>query len=528
MDTRYTDIRLLKVPLEIDSKNQLTFANATAQANYFLSLNYLEVSDSSYQRKDSIIRYPENIDDLWAYNYVMYKNTNYSNKWFYAFITDMKYINDSMTEITIKTDVWQTWQFDIEYKNCFVEREHVNDDTVGKHTVPEGLETGEYITESSTASNFDKAHVVIAASWDFKNERPAGSFNNGIYQACMFYLIRQDTNQSITNAITTIWQLIKQFDDQDKGESILGLFMVPDEITDYDNISSWETFDSGLIYTQYKTLNLQLTGAKNMGDTTISKLYSTIDSYTPKNNKMFTFPYKYINGSNNQGTIAQYRYEDFSTSNCVFKTEGVLSPGCSIRNYPKNYKGKANNYDEGINLGKYPICSYTTDLYTNWLTQNALNVGLSTAGSVIATGVGIATGNPVAIASGVLGIAGSVSQVYEHSLTPPQFEGNINAGDVNYSSGNCDFTFNQMCIKKEYAQIIDNFFSMFGYKVNAVKTPNVTGRQNWNYVKTIDCNIHAYIPQADCLEIKNMFNAGVTFWHNPTTFLDYSQNNPIV
>lgn len=53
-----TTIRLLKCPLELDNKNQITFSNATAQTNYFLSLPYLEVDGSMYQRKDSSIYYP--------------------------------------------------------------------------------------------------------------------------------------------------------------------------------------------------------------------------------------------------------------------------------------------------------------------------------------------------------------------------------------------------------------------------------------------------------------------------------------
>ena len=46
-------------------------------------------------------------------------------------------------------DLWFVW-FDITFKQCFVEREHVNDDTFGKHTVPEGLEYGEYIVNTKT------------------------------------------------------------------------------------------------------------------------------------------------------------------------------------------------------------------------------------------------------------------------------------------------------------------------------------------------------------------------------------------
>jgi hypothetical protein len=69
---------------------------------------------------------------------------------------------------------------------------------------------------------------------------------------------------------------------------------------------------------------------------------------------------------------------------------------------------------------------------------------------------------------------------------------------------------------------------MFGYKVNRMKVPNITGRQNWNFVRTTGCNVIATIPQNDLQAIKTMFDDGVTLWHNPATFQDYSQNNNIV
>lgn len=151
--TPQTDIRLLKVPFGLDNKNQLTFANEKAQTNYFLGLEYTETERTSYQRKDNLIRYPAHIDNIINYNYVMYKNNNYTDKWFYAFITKMEYVNDNMTYIYIQTDVFQTWQFNLLYKECFIEREHVNDDAVGSNTVPEGLETGEYIIDNITSTN---------------------------------------------------------------------------------------------------------------------------------------------------------------------------------------------------------------------------------------------------------------------------------------------------------------------------------------------------------------------------------------
>lgn len=121
-----TDIYLLKCPLQIDNKNQLTFTDATAQHNYFSSLTKLELEDATYQRKDGVLRFNGNMEDLIQYNYCMYKNNNYSNKWFYAFIIGMEYKNDNCTYIYLETDVFQTWQFDLVYKQSFIEREMIN------------------------------------------------------------------------------------------------------------------------------------------------------------------------------------------------------------------------------------------------------------------------------------------------------------------------------------------------------------------------------------------------------------------
>lgn len=85
-----------------------------------------------------------------------------------------------------------------------------------------------------------------------------------------------------------------------------------------------------------------------------------------------------------------------------------------------------------------------------------------------------------------------------------------------------------MRAKTEYLKAIDNYFSMFGYKVNIVKTPNITGRQNWNYVKTINCNFDGNIPQTDLNIIRAMFNNGTTLWHNANTMYNYNNSNNIV
>ena len=155
--TPNTVLRLIKVPLEIDNKNQLTFQNELAQRQYFLSLPHLEITEISYQRKDNVIYFPEHIDSILNYNYVMYQNTNYGNKWFYAFITN------------ISTDVFQTWQFDFSFKQSFIEREmiNVNEDIPGSNLLPEGLETGEF--KVGGTAEFDELEPINIIAYSGSN-----------------------------------------------------------------------------------------------------------------------------------------------------------------------------------------------------------------------------------------------------------------------------------------------------------------------------------------------------------------------
>ena len=100
-----TKVYLLDVPLENDYKNTLYFGSSSAQQTYFSSRVRFTFTDFSYQRKDHFIRVPRQYDDVYKCNYVMYQNSAYSNKWFYAFITDIKYVDDGRTDVYIETDV---------------------------------------------------------------------------------------------------------------------------------------------------------------------------------------------------------------------------------------------------------------------------------------------------------------------------------------------------------------------------------------------------------------------------------------
>lgn len=320
----------------------------------------------------------------------------------------------------------------------------------------------------------------------------------------------------ICSSITDVVNILQAFASAGKNDAVFGVYMCP----------------KYFINTEGSDLHYEGQSAPYNLSKVISKP-SSLDGYTPKNKKLLTFPYCCLNVSNNNGSNNTYQYELFKDNNCMFNIKGVPTVGGSLKCVPYQYKmgGEYYNESEGIMAGKYPTLSWSQDAYINWLTQNSVNLGVGVAsnlitilGGMLATG-GRALAGAGNIVSGSLGIASQIGQIYEHSLTPNSAKGNTNGGDINVSSNSNGFYFYKTSIKKEYAKIIDDFFSMFGYKVNSVKVPNITGRPNWNYVKTIDCNITGNIPQTDILAIKQIFDNGVTFWHNPSTFLDYSQNN---
>ena len=546
-----TDVYLLKVPLEIDNTNQLTFANATAQFNYFNSLPKLPFDNFTYQRKDGVIRIPALIDDIIQYNYVMYRNEGFSNKWFYAYIDKMEYLNDGVTAVSITTDVWQTWQFDLTYKTTFVEREHVNDDTIGLHTVPENLELGEYeivdvknsplyVSSGSDHTNdFVPCFCVSKIANDTNSMNGENNEIGNVFTSLHFFAV---SNFSDAKTVIEIYEKRGDVSAND----IVNIYMIP------RNLVNFIADPSGIFVLGPPTITCQiypLFTSLTSDEYTLQAPAVLAENYVPVNNKLLTHPYSYFYVTNNCGEDIEYKYEDFpletvgqyTRRTMHYKKAYVPSTSVSAKLYFTHYKNWAEGnesklYNYGVNFAKIPVCAWTTDYYTNWLTQNGVNVGVDVfagvAGGLAGAIGGAATANPMAMVSGVTSLAstigGTIGKMQQVRTTPWRAQGDINTGDLMYAYTRNSIKFYYMSIRPEYARIIDQYFSAFGYKVNTVKIPNITGRRNWNYVKTIGCYIEADIPQDDLQAIKDMFNNGVTFWHNANTFADYTQNNDII
>lgn len=535
-----TELYLIKCPIEADNMNQITFSNQTAQLAYFRSLPNKHVDNYTFQRKDGTIRFEVNHEELLEYNYVMYKNDAYENKWIFAFVRNATWINNQLVELAIETDPWQTWQFDITFKRSLVEREHVNDDTVGIHTYPENLEYGEYVCNNYQYARYvqDNEYMLCAqVTTKLDSEFTTNRLYNRIFQGC--YIIATPYTVQGSAYMNTI---IGYFDADGKADGIVSLFVVP------KRVSTWKSekfkYKSGEVPISVPVDSAEMTYM--VAGFEFTNHTDTLNGYTPRNNKLLTAPYNYFTVSNGGGDVATFKFEDFIStasysSNPNFEVVGALTQGAQIKMIPLNYRlgnttgADITQWDYGINGTQYPVLSWQSDYYLNWRARNSQYLefqdrmfGLRVGGQFISS---VASGGELGgdwLGDSLEYVGRRFQQEHEAKITPPSAKGNVNAGDLQFSFNADRFTLRQMTIRAEYARKIDDFFSIYGYKIMRCKVPNITGRRNWNYVKTIGANITGDIPTSDMANLKTMFNRGVTLWHNTATFMDYSQDNSII
>lgn len=511
-------------------------ANAVGSAN-----NY-----SFIRGERGYIKTSFSFNDALKCNYMAFQNPDYANKWFFAFIDDVIYDNDGTARIRYTIDEFSTWYDYWDAEPCFIVREHVSDDTYGLHTIPEGLEYGEYVISSyglieSSTFNYTRMHVCIGTSWlpdgtpnMYTSNRMLGGVFSGTY-----YLVF-DTIESAS-------KFIKAYAEIGHVADIQCLYMIPEILAAINSETTWYTADLGdETGIGFRPLHGS-TGAIIINDNITISRPTSIGSFTPKNNKTLCYPYNALTLSNNSGSMAEYRYEDFVDNSPIFSLVGLQTPSCPMFIYPKNYKKDSTNrsgYVWGLPLAKIPQGSWNADMYTNWMTQNGVNIlGMridaptshAIMGSLQAL-IGGATKQYDSIGTGLGNMFGAVQEQYRASMIPNQIGGQTTVGDVTFAYDKLAPSYYKMQIREEYARIIDDWFNRFGYKINRVKIPNQVGRTYWNYVQIGSSENIGYSPSnasrsvpASSMEIINtIYRNGTTIWHNHANIGNYSLNNTIV
>lgn len=493
-----SDIYLLKgVNLDNKYKHTFKFTNATNQRSYFDGKRYKDYPNYQYIRADSIIKIQEQYDDIINCNYLMYQNN--SGKWIYCFINKKDYINENTTALHIETDVMQTFQFDYTVNPSFVAREHILYDNVGNNTIPEDFDLGTPVWGTITnVPEMSSMNVVVGTTVNLAGEPITGSIVTGTYSGLGFYSTPDTNYQWVDSFVTSLSSL-------GKASGIIVMFTMPSCFVD-TSLTQPINQPTAKVVTK-----------------TISKTVTNVGGYVPRHKKLFTYPYSYFSVSNNMGQVTDYHYEWFNSTECVFDLTCEVAPNPTVYLTPRNYRGGVANYDEGMTLSGYPLCAWTTNIYQNWKAQNSFQTAISVGESAIGIGTSVATGNPFGAVSGSMQIASLIGAYHSKSLEPNSVHGQ-HGGGGNLARGTLNFHFIKKTIDSERVRLIDDYFHMYGYRTNRIKVPNITGRPNFNYVQTVDCTIDTNINIEYKNKIQDIFDGGVTFWHNQN--IDYSVSNP--
>lgn len=577
---------LTNVPCDKSYVHTLYFENKNEQYSYFYGKRVKTFTNVSYQRHSkNSIRLECLADDIYNVNYLMFQNTAYGNKWFYAFINNVEYINNVTTEITYTIDVMQTWYFDYTLGTCFVEREHTLTDVVGENTVPEPVDGGEpyiqqyneymyprlpdqpifelvvyYIpTQGKYISRRDNDYTYTVDT----NENLRGTIHNGIYVGAITYQEPMFMGIDIAETLKWINALFKTLDEI--GATIISVQQVP--------FQAWVDEQTGASPT-IKPINQPLSFSVGSG----TSEYPRTDIYTPKNKKCYTYPYSYMVITNNKGDERTLLWEQSASKTTDGRQQiriqisSAVAPTCEIGARPMNYMGKEVNYDEGVLLNDFPMPSWSENTFDRWWAVNKYQFMYNTVTDAITTLANFASGvaiskvgstsvaNPFAgqaVASrsmtdavnadiynrsqgveisatptSILPVVDNIVEYATRKRTPNKGRGNMSSSGLPVIEDRIGFSMYSMGSKPEYIKMVDEYFSMFGYKICRLKVPNIKAaakselRPQWNYIKTTTCIIDNLNAPADVDEqLQSIYNSGITFWMNPNNVGKYNLDN---
>lgn len=517
-----TNIYLLSgVPLDREHVNTLYFSNTTEQANYFSSKAVASLTRNTYQRiKRGYARVEGKAETLYKCNYMMFQNSNHGRKWFYAFITNVEYINENCCEIEFEIDNIQTWLTEMKLGHCMIERCHTPTDEIGVNLEPENIDFGEYKTTATQATGYfnDYSLVILTTSLPGyssegeKYEFVADGLPTGVYAIAW-------CNTS-SNGFRPAFNFLKEITDSYGADTILSVFLYPSDFLD---------IKPDKLLVQPNPIKKEIKPTQTIRPT-------SFDGYVPKNNKLFTFPYTCLKVSTSYGTSIITRYEYFKDSIPDFDILSGFSSNPSVTLVPHNYNGDIYSWDMALEINQFPQVAYIVDSYRAWIAQGGMismigrDIGntITTLGTAaISTAMNPALG-AYAAARGVISqdvnTANAITEIARQKNMPDKARGQV-SGNAQITHKLLNYYFEVRQIRREYAEMVDEYFTMFGYAYNKVGIPNLHARPHYTYIKTANAIVTGDIPSTACTDIKTALNSGITFWVNGDEVGNYSVDN---
>ena len=505
-----------------DYNDTLYFPSVSAKDTYFDNITRLAHVDRCYYARENrgFVRVELPMSTMIHAQYMRFKNTSYENKWWYAFVDNVNYINDNTTEVQFTLDPMLTWMGEFHPRACFVERQHSTVDYIGCNIIPEPVTYNDPVIRArnmgSITGSFgvclfmahhDVAWIDPSLTMALYQPQIVGGIYNGLDM--VYCGTPQALDFVLQKLITEVWI-----------EDVVAIKMLP---------MNFAPPASSI-------------GALQHVDYSANKPYTDISGYTPKNKKLFTYPYNYVKVNNSEGQENIYKYELFGQvppnqnnyTTFSFTAYGAWNSDMELILVPNSYNGSTyQNYEERMSMQDFPSCSWNVDTFKAMLAQKESNLParlLSSALSTVATSALQPATTKHAASIALSGGVNAVTDILASKILPPNMPTIVKGSQgcnplFGFSPTQKDFVFSQMNINAEDARIIDNYFTMFGYADNTVHEPNMNARQRFTYVKTIDCKIDCRCPASDADKIEEIFNRGIRFWKDHTQIGNYTDDN---
>ena len=530
-----SNIYIGTVPFDASYRHVRYIADRAEQQQYFASLcpTALRRDDYTYQRIDNSVVVPFNAETLYGYNYCMFQNENYGDRWFYSFINDIEYVNPQSSRLHLELDIMQTWFPDCTVNPCMVEREHVNNDAIGAHIKDEGFSTGE-MKCVKTFYDAPPMYIVVSSAAEPLTD---GTYVNN--QGDMYMNVASGTALSVFDPVTQLGEFkvfIKALSDNGQQDAINAIYMVPGYVMNgiASKANGYGEWIKGSTDARSDVITFDLE-------------YDSLDGYVPKNNKLFCFPYEYCELSNAVGQNQQLALEYFNANGSIALTRtGGVDVNSTMLYIPKWYNGAEYYYEGALNMPAYATCNWVYQAYANMLGQSKYSFDLpavledasgnrygelgSVQGDMETLAWSQAFMNNVTTLNAVGGLKDSyvtAAQLSQKQRTPNTTRGGTNSSITLVNIDAYKLIVRKWVVRAEIAKQIDDYFTMYGYTVSEIKMPNLTGRQSWNYVKTNGASVVGKVPANVLKRINSLFDRGLTFWHIDDVG-NYALSNSIV
>ena len=514
----------------------LTHFTSYAQRDNFLN-GYISWSANDFKVITNYVIVPFNRDYLDGCNYIDFTRGNFRQ---FAFVTNLEHINEVSTKITFEIDYWQTYLFNIDFGNAFVERGH-----------------GNYYNKNLLPDYYVNANVILN---EFK------LYNGGGSNIIFVYLVWQNVSeynrsQSDLENISVVWLPYAMSETGAYPTSYGGITGV--SINELHELMSCPNCKRAYV-SHYGTIGGSKTIFFDDGENTISALCGFSDTFGKINfnipkvtngsrwEKLNNYPYCYHKLKNANGEIVlenewlpntiEISIQQLSgiSQTAIAKCENIENNGIT-----KYGKSLVDNKQNELAVSKDDLQAYLFNYgnsINNAMKMNSEQMEINSINNAVGTVTGLFNSVETGTSQAVLGVGINTLQKELQNVqnrinfistekakqqdlanSPDNIMGLTGGGSVCACYENMNyFSIQAWGLDASNLQKMETYFDTYGYPIE--KVINVkscfTSNNDYNYIKTNNLCVHVNNQTAKKI-INNAFNRGVWIYHNNANYSNF-------